>query len=134
MIYLYRWAENQVFLKTLFFSNTDIRRFLRIYSVIECLQVNRMYVTSFWSHSKLVLEKAKKPASYQRAIHTVFFLNISHKLFKRVFWIFQMNILTDFISPSLCSNKGVLYLRSFVSSKTSLLTSISENVSPRFWL
>ena len=33
---------------------------------------NRMYVTSFSFHSKLVLEKAKKPASYELAIHTVF--------------------------------------------------------------
>ena len=31
-----------------------------------------MYVTSFWSQSELVLEKAKKPASYKLAIHTVF--------------------------------------------------------------
>ena len=28
-----------------------------------------MYVTRFWFHSKLVLEKAKKPASYDLAIH-----------------------------------------------------------------
>ena len=30
-----------------------------------------MYVTSFWFHSKLVLEKAKKP-NYEPATYTVF--------------------------------------------------------------
>ena len=58
--------------KILFFSNTDIHRFLWLYSLIESLQVNRMYVTSFWFHSKLVLDKARKPVSYELAIHTVF--------------------------------------------------------------
>ena len=27
LVYLYRWTENQIFLKILFFSNTDIQRF-----------------------------------------------------------------------------------------------------------
>ena len=61
------------FLKILFLSNTDIHRFLWLYSLIACLQINRKYVTSFWFHSKLVMEKAKKPASYELAIHTVFY-------------------------------------------------------------
>ena len=74
----------------MFFSNNDIGKCLRLYLLIECLQVNRMYVTSFWFHSKLVLEKAKKPASYELAIHTV----------EIVLWIFSNEILTDFISPS----------------------------------
>ena len=34
------------FLKILFFSNTDIHRFLWVYSLIKCLQINRTYVTS----------------------------------------------------------------------------------------
>ena len=33
--------------------------------------------------------KAKKPASYKLAIHTVFFLNILHKFYKIVFWKFS---------------------------------------------
>ena len=36
--------------------------------------------------SKLVLEKAKKPASYELVIHTAFFLYILHKFLKEVFW------------------------------------------------
>ena len=84
MISLYRWDENQIFLNILFFSNTDIHRFL--YSLIECLQVNQKYVTSFWFKikdldSKLVLEKTKKVASYELDINTVFFTNILHEFF-----------------------------------------------------
>ena len=52
LIYLYRWAENEIFLKMLLFSNTDIHRFLWLYSLMECLQFSRMYVTSFSFHSK----------------------------------------------------------------------------------
>ena len=48
-----------------------------------------MYVTSFWFHSKLVLEKAKKPDSYELTIHAVSFL------LSESFGYFQMNILTD---------------------------------------
>ena len=44
--------------------------FAGLYLLIECLQVNRMYVSSFWFHNKSVLEKAKKLASYEVAIHT----------------------------------------------------------------
>ena len=42
-------------------------------SLIECLKVNRVYVTSFSFHSRLVLEKQKKPASHELAIYAVFF-------------------------------------------------------------
>ena len=57
-----------------------------------------MYDTSFWFNSKLVLEIAKKPACYEVAINT--FFNILHKFFsKESFEYFQVNILTDFISP-----------------------------------
>ena len=62
----------QIFLKTLFFSTTYFCKFLRPYLFLDCLQANRMYVTSFWRYSKLVLEKATKSASYELAIHTVF--------------------------------------------------------------
>ena len=48
----------------------------------------------------MVLEKAKKPASYELAIHNVFFLNILQTFFKECFGYFQMNILTDTISPN----------------------------------
>ena len=81
LIDLYRWAENQILLKILFFSNTDIHRFLWLYLWIEFLQINRMYVTSFWFHSKLVLEKGKKSASYKPTAHTVFFKNILQNFF-----------------------------------------------------
>ena len=74
-----------------------------------------MYVTGCWFYNKLVLDKAKELASYEAATHTIFFLNI--------------DILTEFISPSSYSNKGVLDLKSFMSSKASLLTGISENLS-----
>ena len=44
------------------FSTTNILsiscRFL--YSLIKCLQINWIFNTSFWFHSKLVLEKTKK--------------------------------------------------------------------------
>ena len=133
LIYLYRWAENQIYLEILFFTNTDNHRFFWLYSLIECLQVNRMYVTSFWFHSKLVLEKAKKPASYELPIHT--FFNILHNFFqKRVLDIFKWTFWQTSFHQVLYSNKGVLCLRSFMSRKTSLLTSIPENFSPWLWL
>ena len=69
LIYFNRWIENQIFLMNLFFTNANIYRLL--YSLIECWQINRMYVTSFWFHSKFVLEKAKKP-SHELAIYTAF--------------------------------------------------------------
>ena len=47
LIYLDILAENQIFLKILFFSNTDIHTLLRLYSLIEWLQSNQMHVTSF---------------------------------------------------------------------------------------
>ena len=55
LIYLYRWAENEIFLKILLFSLiftifTDFIHWL--YSLIKCLQFSRMYVTSFSFHSK----------------------------------------------------------------------------------
>ena len=54
---------------------------------------------------KLVLEKAKKPASYELAIYT--FFNILHKSFpKESFGYFHMNILTDFIPPSSLQQQG----------------------------
>ena len=55
-----------------------------------------MYVISFSFHSKLVVVKAKKPASHELAIHTVFFIilqiffsNILHNFFKRVLDTFE---------------------------------------------
>ena len=72
------WKSN-IFKNYIFFSNTDIHRFLWLYSLIECLQNNRIYATSFWFHSKLVVEKAKRPASDELAIP--FFLNILHNFF-----------------------------------------------------
>ena len=122
MIYIYWWAENQIF-KILFFSNTDTHRFLRLYSLIECLEVNRMYVTRFWFHSKLVLEKAKKPACYELAIH-VFFLNILNKYFKRKFCKFQMNILADFIP---IMTKSSITTRKFISQKLYIKQNILAN-------
>ena len=99
LIYLYRQAEYQTFFKILFPSNTDSHRLLGLYSLIECLQVNQMYVTSFWFHTKLVMKKAKKPASYELAIHYITFVihkTVIHKtfiihyiiFFKKDFWIF----------------------------------------------
>ena len=42
-----------------------------------------------------------------------------------------MNILTNFILPSsLQEQEADLYLKSFMSSKASLITSIPENFSP----
>ena len=58
LIYFNRLTENQIFLKNLFFKNTDIRKFF--YFLVECLQVNRIYVTSFWFHRKLLPEKSNK--------------------------------------------------------------------------
>ena len=37
----------------------------------------------------MVIEKAKKPASYEPAVHTVFLKDILHKFFKRVLDIFK---------------------------------------------
>ena len=95
-IYLCRWAENQKFLKILFFSNTDIHRFLWLYSLIECLQVNPMYVAIFWFHSKLALHRKSKETCQPWTSYTYsFFLNMfffSKK--KKSFGYFQMNILT----------------------------------------
>ena len=47
-----------------------------------------MYVISFSFHSKLVLVKAKKPASHELAIHTVFF-SIFYIIFLKELWIFS---------------------------------------------
>ena len=47
-----------------------------------------------------------------------------------LFFFLNIDILIEFISPSSYSNKGVLDLKSFMSSKASLLTGISENLSP----
>ena len=66
-----------------------------------------MFVTSFWFDSKLLLGKAKKPASFELAVHTVFFLNILHNFFlKESFGSFQMNISTDFIPLSSLLQQG----------------------------
>ena len=59
-----------------------------------------MYVICFWFDSKLVLEKTKKPASYELGIHTVFFQIFYINFLKESFWYFQINILADFKSPS----------------------------------
>ena len=48
-------AENQIFPRSSFFSSTDSRRFL--YLFIEYFHLNRMFITSFWFHSKSRLEK-----------------------------------------------------------------------------
>ena len=85
LIYLYGWAANQIVFKTLFSTNTHICRFLRLHLLIECLQVNRIYVTSFWFHCKLVLEKARKPACYAYCFLLIFYINF----LKREFWIFS---------------------------------------------
>ena len=123
--------KNKYSLK-LYFSQTLIFTGFFDFSLIKGLQLNRMYVTSFWFHSKLVLEKAKKPASYELPIHT--FFNILHNFFqKRVLDIFKWTFWQTSFHQVLYSNKGVLYLRSFMSSKTSLPTSIPENVSPWLW-
>ena len=135
MIYLYRWAENEIFLKTLFFSNTDNRRYPRHHSLIECLQVIWMYVTIFSFHSKLVLEKAKKPASYELAIHTVFFLNILRKCFKRVLWIFSNEYFDrlHFTKFSIATREFYIW-EVFISSKKPLLAGIPVNFSPWHWI
>ena len=93
-----------------------------------------MYVISFCFDSKLVLEKAEKPASYELARHTAFSKYFTYLFLKESSRYFQMNILTDFIPPSSLQQQGSLFLRSFISSKTSLLTSIPENFSPWLWL
>ena len=68
----WKHAEND--LCSLKFSNM-----YRVFVIFRpILTANRMYLTSFWFHSKLVLEKAKKPANYELAIDTIFFLNILH--------------------------------------------------------
>ena len=130
MIYLYGWAENQILLKILFFSDTNIHRFLWLYSSIECLQVKRMYVTSFWFYRNLGPEKVKKPASYELAIHT--FLKIFYIIFfqKRVLDIFKLTFWQTALHQVLYSSKRFC----FMSRKTFLLTSILENVCPRLWL
>ena len=76
-----------------------------------------MRVTSFWFDSKLVLEKTKKPASYELGVHTVFFLNTLHKNISK--WLFLQ---TDFIPPSSLKQQG-----SFIT----LLTSIPETTYSR---
>ena len=135
LIYWYRGAENQIFLKILFFSNIDIHRFLWLYSLIEFLQVNRMYVTSFWFQIKLVLEKAKKSASSELAVHNVSFWIFYINLFKRgILNIFKLTFWQTSFHQVLYSNKELLYLKSFRSSKISLLTSIPENFPPWIWL
>ena len=61
LIWLNRCAENQTIrLRNLLLSNNDIHTFL--YRLIEYLQLNRMFVTSFINfitNSKMVLEKDK---------------------------------------------------------------------------
>ena len=110
MIYIYTWAGNQIFLTISLFWNTDIRRFLWLDSLIECLQVNRMDATSFWFHSRLLLEKAKKPVSYELAMNMLFFCKCFTYFFLRQFWIFPNE---HFDRPHftndqlLYSNKGV---------------------------
>ena len=125
MIYLYRWDENQIFLNILFFSNTDIHRFL--YSLIECLQVNQKYVTSFWFKikdldSKLVLEKTKKVASYELDIKTVFFTIFYMNFFKREFWIFSNEHF-----DRLHSTKFSIATREFYIWEAILLTSLKHH-------
>ena len=57
-----------------YFSQTLIFTGFFDFDFIECLQVYGMYVTtSFWFHGKLAMDKAKEPASYELAIHTVSF-------------------------------------------------------------
>ena len=65
-------------------------------------------------------------------LYILFFLDILHNFFKKIFEYFQMNILTDFIPPM---TKFSIETREIISEKfyvsnTSLLTSIPENFSP----
>ena len=54
LIWLHRCTENQIFLKNSLFSNVDIHMFL--YWFVECLQLNRMCITSIWFYRKLVMK------------------------------------------------------------------------------
>ena len=47
----------QIFLRNSFFSISDIHIFL--YWLIERSQVNQMFITTFWFHSKLAMDKTK---------------------------------------------------------------------------
>ena len=78
-----RCAENKIFLKTSLSSNTDIHRFL--YWPIKCLQVDRMFVTGFWFHDKLV-KKAKNIAVNYTYSYTI---NFSKRE-----WISEVNMWT----------------------------------------
>ena len=58
-----------------------------------------------------------------------------HKFFqKRISDIFKWTFWQTSFHQVLYSNKEILYPRSFMSSKASLLTSIPKNVSPWLWL
>ena len=56
-----------------------------------------MYGTSFGFHSKFVLEKAKKSASYGLAIYDAFLKIFYMNFLEESFGYFQMNISTDLI-------------------------------------
>ena len=75
LIYLNGRAESEMHLSGLFLAGADICGFL--YSSIGCLQVYRVYITSFWFHSKLVLQKAKKPKKQpvRQHLHIMFISN-----------------------------------------------------------
>ena len=75
LIYLNGRAESEMHLNGLFLAGADICGFL--YSSIGCLQVYQVYITSFWFHSKLVLQKAKKPTKQpvRQHLHIMFISN-----------------------------------------------------------
>ena len=83
LIWLNRCNENQIFPRNSFFSSPDILMFL--YWLIHGLQVNRMCITSFWFHPKLV-KKTKNIAINYTYGYTVFlsisFMNIFHEFWK----------------------------------------------------
>ena len=119
LIYLYRWAENQIFLKIVFSKTLMFTGFFvffhysNVYKLFECMLLVFDFIANWY------LKK-------QRNLHK-FFQNRVSDIFKWTFWQTSFH-------QVLYSNKEVLYPRSFMSSKASLLTSIPKNVSPWLWL
>ena len=100
-----------------------------LYSLIECLQVNRIYVASFCFHSKLVVEIANNP-SCELAIQLYCFFQIFYvNLFKREFWISLNEYFERLFHQVLYNNKDVLYLRSYVKQNILGNNSAKKNFS-----
>ena len=76
-----------------------------------------MYVISFCFDSKLVLEKAEKPASYELARHTVFSKYFTYFFKKRVLDIFKWTFWQTSFHQVLYNNKAVYFLEALYQVK-----------------